>query len=153
LQFQSRGRPPRSYYPTYRELLLGTDSDGRERNFLAAERSFEFVRSLQVHDLIIPVVGNLGGRHALRAIGAAMPQRGPTLPALYASHVQYFLFRLGAFPKFIVNLQRLPHHDTSVIVRSVFGGYGGSRSEIQSVSQLLAGWSAGRFHTYWELVR
>jgi hypothetical protein len=153
LQFQSKGRTPRSYYPTYRELLLGTDVAGRQRNFLATEGPFEFVRSLQTRDLVIPVVGNLGGDHAFGAIGAAMRERGIRLSAVYVSNVEDYLFRDGAFPAFVENLQHLPRDDASMIVRSVFGGYGGSRSAVQSVSQLLAGWSSGRFHTYWELVR
>ena len=51
LKFQSHGRPPRSYYPTYRELLLETDQAGCRCNYLATEDDFQFVRSLQARDL------------------------------------------------------------------------------------------------------
>ena len=153
LQFQSKGRPPRSYYPTYRELLLNTDRDGRQWNFLASERDFQFVRSLEIRDLLIPVVGNLSGPHALGAIGTAMKERGTRLSALYVSNVEDYLFRDGAFPRFVDNLKSLPRDDRSTIVRSVFGGYNGSRSMVQSVNELLAAWSNGRYRTYWDLVR
>ena len=69
LQFQSAGRPPQSYYPTYEELLLETDGNGNQRNYLASEASFQFVKSLQERNRIIPVVGNLSGPSALAGIG------------------------------------------------------------------------------------
>jgi len=153
LQFQSKGRPPRSYYPTYRELLLNADRDGRQWNFLASERDFQFVRSLEIRDLLIPVVGNLSGPHALGAIGVAMKERGARLSALYVSNVEDYLFRDGAFARFVDNLKSLPRDDRSTIVRSVFGGYNGSRSTVQSLNELLSGWSSGRYRTYWDLIR
>ena len=75
LQFQSTGRPPQSHYPTYRELLLATDASGTARNYLADEESFQFLKSLQERDLVIPVVGDLSGSRALAAIGSRLRQR------------------------------------------------------------------------------
>ena len=46
LKFESRGRAPRSAYPTLRDLLLATDRAGRSWNYLASEADFQFVRSL-----------------------------------------------------------------------------------------------------------
>ena len=71
LRFRSHGRAPRFYYPTLRELLLATDVGGRPWSYLASEDDFQFVRSLQARDALIPVVGNVSGPHALRAIGSA----------------------------------------------------------------------------------
>ena len=48
-----------SYYPTYRDLLLETDRQGRRWSFLASEDDYQFVRSLERRDLVIPVVGDL----------------------------------------------------------------------------------------------
>jgi len=53
LRFESAGRPPRSYYPTYQELLLETDRVGRRWNYLARETDFQFVKSLQERDLVV----------------------------------------------------------------------------------------------------
>jgi len=61
LRFRSHGRRPRPYYPTYRQLVLETDLDGRRVSFLAQEDHFRFVRSLQRRNLIVPVVGDLAG--------------------------------------------------------------------------------------------
>jgi len=156
LKFHSSGRPPQSHYPTFRELLLATDPVGERSNFLASEEAFQFVRTLQQRDLVIPVVGDLGGPRALAAIGALLVQRGERLSAFYASNVEFYLFGDGRFPRFVTNLGRIPHTDRSVVIRSVFGRYawpgGGSSSRLQPVNELLDGFAKGRFQYYDELI-
>src|SRR5580765_6851381 len=65
LQFNSTGRAPQYDYPTLRDLILEVDKKGTHRNFLATEEDFQFVKSLQARDLVIPIVGNLAGPSAL----------------------------------------------------------------------------------------
>jgi hypothetical protein len=157
LKFQTTGRAPQSYYPTYRDLLLETDRQGHRWNFLASEDDFEVVQSLERRDLIIPVVGDLAGPTALAAIGRLMTSRGDRLSAFYASNVEFYLFADGKFPRFVENLEALPHNSRSVVIRSVFGGFGQpapgyySSSLVQPVDKLLQGYASGRFHSYPEL--
>ncbi len=140
LQFQSFNRPAQMYYPTYRDLLLATDHTGRQGNYLASEEAFQFVKSLQDRDRIIPVTGDLGGPSALVAIGRRMSEEGETLSAFYASNVEYYLDLQGSYLRFVSNLGRVPHTNRSVIIRSIFNrGMGiGSSSEIQSVEEVLS---------------
>ena len=157
LQFETTGRAPRSYYPTYRELLLETDRQGHRANFLASEDDFQFVRSLEKRDLVIPVVGDLSGASALVEIGRLMASRGDRLSAFYASNVEFYLFGDGTFPKYLDNVSHLPHTSRSLIIRSVFGGMAQSApgyysaSLVQPVDELLQGYASGRFHAYREL--
>jgi hypothetical protein len=159
LKFETTGRGPLSYYPTYGELLRETDRQGHRWNFLASEDDFQFVRSLQERDLIIPVVGDLSGPSALRAIGKMMSERGDKLSAFYASNVEFYLFREGTFSRFVENLSHLPHSNRSLIIRAVFAGalpsqlapgYA-STSIVQPVDELLQGFAIGRFREYREL--
>ena len=151
LKFETRGRAPRDFYPTYRDLLFATDRDGHQWNYLASERDFQFVRSLEANDLVVPVVGDLSGPHALAAIGALMAARGDRLSAFYASNVENYLFRDGHFQRFAENLRRLPRDSHSVIIRSMFG-MASSSSSVQSVDEMLAKLSSGRYPTYQDLV-
>jgi hypothetical protein len=163
LKFETLGRAPRSYYPTYRELLLEGDRQGRRWNFLAAEDDFQFVRSLEQQNLVVPIIGDLAGPSALRAIGELMRQRGDRLSAFYTSNVEFYLFGDGKFGRFIDNLSRLPRNGRSLIIRSVFapGGLGPSQalpgyasaSSVQPADELVQGYAAGRFHAYAELAR
>lgn len=147
LQFQSAGRPPQSNYPTYEELLLETDGNGRQGNYLASEDAFQFVKSLQGRDRVIPVTGNLSGPSALVGIGRTMTEKGETLSAFYASNVEFYLEREGSYLRFVSNLGRLPHTNRSVVIRSVFNRGGmrsGSMSVLQPVEELLSQFAVAR---------
>ena len=160
LRFESAGRPPRAYYPTYRELLLETDMSGHRWNYLASEPDFQFVRSLEERDLVVPVVGDLAGPSALRAIARVMKDRRVRLSAFYASNVEYYLAG-DAFQRFVANLGQLPHDGRSVIVRAVFPNRFGwrasmpgyySASLVQRVDELLEGAANGSIREYRDLV-
>jgi hypothetical protein len=139
LRFESTGRPPQSHYPTYRDLLVAADSVGRKGNFLASEEGFQFVKSLEGRDLVVPVVGNLAGPTALTGIGTVLKRRGEPLSAFYTSNVEFYLAREGTLDRFLDNLSRIPHRPGAVIIRSVFGGFNrGSSSVTENVSDVLA---------------
>ena len=161
LQFRSFGRPPRSYYPTYRELLLETDRTGRKLNYLSSEDDFQFLRSLQTRDRVIPVVGDLAGTHAVAAIGSWMRQHNERLSAFYVSNVENYLFRDGSFDQYMKNLNGLPHSDRSVVIRSIFGaaplpesvpGYY-STSAIQTIDALVANCGTSRCRGYFDILK
>jgi hypothetical protein len=162
LKFETKGRRPQPYYPTYRDLLFETDKQGQLRNFLAVEDDYQFVRSLEQQDLVIPVVGDLSGPSAIVAIGKLMAERGDRLSVFYASNVEFYLFGDDKFPKFVDNLSHLPRTSHSLIVRAIFaGGLGfvphaepgyASASVVQPVDDLVKGYASGRFKTYRELI-
>ena len=164
LRFQSAGRPPRFYYPTYRELLLETDRHGEQGHYLASEARYQIVRALQLTDRVVPVVGDLAGEHALAAIDRALRQQGQRVSAFYTSNVEYYLFQQARYRRFLDNLARLPHADHSVVIRSVFANTAGrvpgktmpgyfSTSLVQPVPDLLDGFATGRYASYWDLIR
>ncbi len=159
LRFHTAGRPPQSYYPTYRQLLAETDPSGRHANFLASEDAFQFVKGLQGRNLVIPVVGDISGPSALAAIGRAIADRRETLSAIYVSNVEFYLFGQGSFSRFAANLGRIPRSPASVLIRSVFGRFvydarpgDGSVSRVQTVDELLTAFAAGRIRYYGDLV-
>ncbi|MEZ5318924.1 MAG: hypothetical protein R2752_16105 [Vicinamibacterales bacterium] len=163
LVFQARGQPRRWYYPVLRDLLLETDGAGAPGSFLATAGGYDVVRSLEGRDRVIPIVGDLAGPKALRAIGRALADRGLTLSALYVSNVEYYLFREGRFGAFAANLASLPRSDRSVIIRSVFpSGFRGplpgadpdhySASLLQSLPSMLDDLAAGRYRRYGDLI-
>ncbi len=163
LRFSSHGRRPRPYYPAYRRLLLERDLTGRQASYLADEEAFQFVKSLQERDLIIPVVGDLAGDHALVAIGQSIGERGERVSAFYTSNIEFYLMRAGTFDRFAHNVSLLPYVEKSVIIRSFFGrnfGYGHPQAIpgyysvqlLQTIESLVADQSAGGYPTYLDLV-
>jgi hypothetical protein len=160
LMFESHGRAPQGYNPTYRDLLREVDESGRQAGYLASEDAFQFLKSLQARDLVVPVVGDLSGPTAIRAIGTALTARNERLSAIYVSNVEFYLFRYGTFGRWADNLARLPHAPNSVVIRSVFGRSGGaarpadaSVSRVQDVAELLRAHAAGGIRSYGDVVR
>lgn len=151
LQFRSHGRPPNVYYPTLRALLMATDRDGRRRSYLDSEEAYRFVRALQAQHAIVPVVGDLSGPHALRAIAAELKTDRRALSAIYVSNVENYLSRGRRFRAFVENLQALPRQPRALLIRSIFGG-GPSVSEVQSVEDLIAGVAEDRFRSYGDII-
>jgi hypothetical protein len=120
LQFNSYGRAPRPWYPTYAQLLLARDMEGRQGSYLADRDDYLFLRELQVRNRVVPVVGDLAGPHALRAVGEVLRDRDLVVRTLYASNVEFYLVRAGTFDAFADNVATLPVDGRSVLVRSVF---------------------------------
>jgi hypothetical protein len=158
LRFNSTGRPPQSYYPTYRDLLLETDAAGAQTNYLASEESFQFLKAMHRTHRIIPVVGDVSGPSALQAVGRDIAARGEQLSAFYVSNVEFYLFGQGSYPRFLTNLRGIPRGKTAVLIRSVFGRYSrtgrpgdASTSQLQQVDDLIGGFDDGRYRSYGEL--
>jgi hypothetical protein len=161
LRFNSFGRAPRPYYPTYRQLVLETDRDGTRAGWLASAASYAFIRRMQAEHRVVPVVGDLSGSHALREIGNVLRERGDSLSAFYASNVEYYLMQDGTFDRFAENLASLPVHSNAVIIRSLFGrGFGHPRAVsgyystqlLQSVPTMLRIHRSGEITGYGDLV-
>ncbi len=109
LRLTSFGRPGREDYPDYRALLLATDLSGRQANYLAREADFQFLKSLEDRNLVVPVVGDFAGPHALAAIGDFLAASGARVAAFYTSNVEQYLFRDTQFDRFARNVSHLPH--------------------------------------------
>ena len=164
-RYSSLGRNNRLDYPTFGQLILATDRSGKAIGYLADEDAFQFVRSMQLHDRIVPVVGNVAGDKAVRAIGAYAAEHRLHVSAFYLSNVeQYLITREGGFDEYARNVGRLPHDSTSVIIRSYFGRFGMthplyvpgsytlSTSMIEPIDSFLRRVASGEIRTYADLV-
>lgn len=167
LRYSSIGRAPRPYHPAYRQLLLEKDRSGRQANYLASEEAFQFLKGMQARDLIVPVVGNAAGDHALAAIARHIGQRGEKVSVFYISNVEQYLIRDGGFPQFAENVKLLPRDRRSVMVRSFFGfgyGYGTggahplnvsghySTQILQTVDAFISTYESGGVRSYYDLI-
>ncbi|MEO5960685.1 MAG: hypothetical protein ABIR80_16350, partial [Opitutaceae bacterium] len=159
LRFEVRGRGESPNYPTLRTLLAENDGAGHQLSFLASEVAFQFVRSLQTRNLIVPVVGDVSGARAMRGIAADMKARGLRLSGFYISNVEYYLFQDRTFDAYIENLRQFPHDERSTVIRSVFPSGGNrtlappvpgyySTSLVQSLDAMLADTAANKYRGY-----
>ena len=162
LRFETHGRAPQPYYPTYRQLLLERDLRGRRASFVASEQRYGVVRAMQRRGRIVPVVGDLGGGHAIRAIGTWLRARKLPVSAFYTSNVEYYLMQDGSFGRFAENVAALPRTPRSVLIRSYFPGRSGSHPEavrgyystqlVQGMNGFVRAATGDGYPTYWDLV-
>lgn len=162
LRFTSHGRRPQFYYPTYRQLLLERDRTGRQANYLARAEDFRFVKEMQERNLVIPVIGDFAGPHALAAIGREVERRGERVIAFYTSNVEFYLMMDAVFDRFARTVAGLPRAERAVIVRSYFNrGRGGhpatvrgyySTQLVQDMGEFVEGWQRGAYGSYFALV-
>ncbi|HVZ48551.1 MAG TPA: hypothetical protein VG916_07190, partial [Gemmatimonadaceae bacterium] len=108
LRFNSFGRAPQPYYPDFRQLARERDREGNPASFLASEAAFRRVKDLEDRNLVIPVVGDFAGTHALAAIADWMKAHDERLTAFYTSNVEQYLFRDGGFRAFAASVARMP---------------------------------------------
>jgi hypothetical protein len=90
-------------------------------SYLSSEGRFRVVRDLERQNRVIPVVGDLSGPVAMKAIAGYLKETGRTVTAFYVSNVEMYLFRQGNFPRYAENVRALPSTPASVIIRSSFG--------------------------------
>jgi hypothetical protein len=148
------------YFPTLKELIQQTDQHGKPGNFLAGPEDYEFVRGMHRKNLIIPVVGDFGGKKALAGVGEYLRKSGVTVTAFYTSNVEQFLFENGAFKAFADNVRSLPTNERSLFIRAVSGRYShpaqlsGHRltTLLQQMTVFLKDVDEGRYQNYYNLI-
>lgn len=121
IQYRVESQWGSSYFPTLKEILLGTDLKGQLGNFLASTDDYEFVREMHRKNLIIPVVGNFAGPKALGAIGDYLRKHDLTVSAFYTSNVEQYLFMDGIFGDWANNVRKLPLTEKSLFIRAIAG--------------------------------
>ena len=162
IRYSSHHRPPRSIYPAYRDLLLERDLSGQLNNYFNSEDDFQFLKRLEDNDLIVPVVGDLSGPQAMKAIGAYIAEIKEHVSAFYVSNVEFYLQRQGTFDKFIENVKTLPINDRSLIIRSYFNYYAPKHPQaegdhfstqlLQKISDLIKLCDSGGCESYMDIV-
>lgn len=163
LKFTSKNRSPRFYYPNYRDLILEKDLTGGLGNYLAEEDRFQFIKSLEERNLIVPVVGDLAGEGALKNIAAFLGENHLPVSAFYTSNVEFYLMRGDDFDRFARNVSLLPRDERSVIIRSYFNGTWGyqhpqsvpghySTQLLQTVESFVREYRAGGYRSYTDLI-
>lgn len=114
------------------KLTSAVDAAGVPRGFLGTDEQFQFVKSLEARNLIVPIQADFGGPKALRAVGDYLRTHGLRVSAFYISNVEQYLFnpRMPAAPggqeinggwkAFYDNLATLPADASTVLLRVPF---------------------------------
>jgi hypothetical protein len=158
--FGSRGF--RDSFPTLGDIILQPDQRGKLGNFLAIRKDYEYVRSLQESNRVIPIVGDFGGAKALASVANYLKKNGYTVTAFYTSNVEQYLFSSETFGVFAKNVGLFPITEKSLFIRA----YPNQRIQhpasmgshrlttlLQRISVFLDDFRGGLYPDYWTLVR
>jgi hypothetical protein len=151
--------------PSYGELMMATDSAGNPRSYLATEELFRRIKSMQERNMIIPVVGDFAGDHAIREVGRWLESHDARVTAIYTSNVEQYLFQgqaVGFAPfrpsekwkRYYDNVLTLPLAPSSVFIRSIrpAGGRGvGLVSRLSPADRFLEAYRNGSIRAYTDL--
>ena len=132
INYGSSGRGGFGNGVTYADLMTATDAQGVFRSYLASEENFNVLKSLEMKNLIVPVVGNFGGPKAIRAVGKYLKEKEGIVAAFYLSNVEQYLQQDGIWDDFCRNVGSLPLDASSTFIRSVRGGRFGLGSGLNS---------------------
>jgi len=110
---------------TYADLMMADDGDGQFRSYLATEENFNFLKDLETRNLLVPVVGDFGGRKAIREVAKYLKSVNATVSAFYLSNVEQYLSQDGKMGAFMTNIGSLPLDESSTFIRSGNRGFGG----------------------------
>lgn len=125
--------------PSFAEVATASDPSGANIGFLGTEAAYQRVRDMQRRNLIVPVVGNFAGPHALRRVGAWLRERDARVGVFYTSNVEQYLFQQGdEWSRFYANVAAMPVDTAARFIRSVTGGFGVPRSQFM-MTQLTSG--------------
>ncbi len=163
LRFSSIGRGNASMYPSFEEMLVETDRQGRQQNYLSSEDLFQWLKKFQAENRLIPIVGDFAGPHALKAVGAFLKANGLRLSVFYTSNVEFYLFGRPDWTRYMANLRAIPLAEESIFIRSYFPTFGrphplnlpGHRSTslVSPIVPFLAEYDARQIRSYWDVVK
>jgi hypothetical protein len=150
------------WFPTYAELMVQTDLRGENHGYLATAKNFSVLQEYERNNLIVPIVGDFGGDHALRAVGQYLRDHDATVTAFYTSNVEQYLFQGDPWKKFFANVATLPTDEHSTFIRAYFSRMGyrfqstgpglQSSTLLQPIRGLVNAFNRGEIHTYYDVV-
>jgi hypothetical protein len=132
INYGSSGRGGFGNGLTYADLMISTDAQGVSRSYLASEENFNVLKSLEMKNMIIPIVGNFAGPKAIRSVGTYLKEKEGTVTAFYLSNVEQYLRQDGIWDDFCRNVASLPLDTSSTFIRSERGGRFGLGSGLNS---------------------
>ena len=150
--------------PTYASMVAESDLQGARRSYLANEQLYGVLRTMQLNNLIIPLVGDFAGTKTLRTVGQFVRDKGATITTFYTSNVEQYLFQTpDDWSRFYSNMSTWPLDSTGTLIRSApsnnartagVTGWPGARSTmlISYMRDIVNSFRLGRVLTYTDVL-
>jgi hypothetical protein len=147
-------------FPSYEELQEVTDTEGVNRGYLGSDANYQYLKSFEGRNLLVPIIGNFAGPRALQGVANYIRAHGAVVDAFYVSNVEQYLMQDGIFERFARNVASLPIDGNSTFIRSVWTRFGyqgtllgpdGRASALDPIRSFVRDDKAGTIQTYYDL--
>jgi hypothetical protein len=103
--------------PTYFTLMVNSDRDGKRWAYLETEERYQYIRTMQQKNLIVPLVADFAGPKTLQALAKYLKSYGATVSVFYISNVEDYLD--GKWSTWVDNLNALPQDSSTYLIRAI----------------------------------
>jgi len=111
---------PTAWLVSFGQLQTLTNVEGENMAFLSTEERYQWLRSFESRNLVVPIVGDFAGSKAIRGVGEYVRAHNAIVTTFYCSNVEQYLFTgLGGEKAFYRNVATLPIDSTSTFIRSL----------------------------------
>lgn len=134
-------------FPNYAELMTATDGAGSNWSYLANDKNYQFVRTMQRQNRIVPLVGDFAGPKAIKAVGEYLRGHQAELSVFYISNVEQYLSP-ASLKVFYQNIATMPLASSNAFIRSHQGSGpqpGIAQSSLSPIREVMDGVLAGRY--------
>jgi hypothetical protein len=108
---------PNNSVPSYYNLMVATDGRGKNWSYLETEDRYQYIRDMQLKNLIIPLVADFGGPKTINTIAQYLKDHGALVSVFYISNVEDYLNSL--WPQYRANLAALPTDASTLLIRFI----------------------------------
>lgn len=137
------------------EMLKGTDESGAQLNIFNSKEKYDYIRKMHLENKIIPITGDFAGDKAFNKISEFLLEKEMAVSALYASSVEWWLFKENKFIPWAKNFAKVPITSSSVIMRQIFEGTNGKhrlKFRLQNINSFMKSYNSGECQCYNDLL-
>jgi len=103
--------------PTYFTLMVNSDRAGKRWAYLEAEERYQYIKTMQQKNLIVPLVADFAGPKTLQALAKYLKDHGATVSVFYISNVEDYIE--GKWSSYVANLKALPQDASTYLIRAI----------------------------------
>jgi len=103
--------------PTYFTLMVNSDRAGKRWAYLETEERYQYIKTMQRKNLIVPLVADFAGPKTLKALAKYLKDHGATVSVFYISNVEDYIESKWA--SYLDNLKALPQDSSTYLIRAI----------------------------------
>jgi hypothetical protein len=98
-------------------MMVNSDRAGKRWAYLETEERYQYIKTMQRKNLIVPLVADFAGPKTLKALAKYLKDHGSIVSVFYISNVEDYLD--GKWSSYVENLKALPQDSSTYLIRAI----------------------------------